>query len=148
MSVPFLAVLFMAPLASSVAGGLFTGTWCVGREGLVITFIGADSIHVTSLSDESIDVRGRYSKKGDRLTASLSSEELKLDMGYHYKVRPDSTLRAKILYFTVNGDSVNHPHRWLRMKRYDPDKGIIPEFDDEEEEAGDGSDDEHDEEEE
>ena len=54
-------------------------------------------------------------------------------MGYEYKVREDSSIRAKILFFAVNGDSVNHPRRWLRMKRCDPEKGILPDDEDEEE---------------
>ena len=129
-----LLILFSLSLSNS-ADKIFTGTWCVGREGLVITFIGKDSIHVTSLSDESVNGRGTYARKGTKLTAKLTSEELELNMGYQYKIREDSTIKAKILFFTVNGDSVNHPRRWLRMKRCDPEKGIIPEDDEEEEEA-------------
>jgi hypothetical protein len=109
---------------------ILTGTWCVGREGLVISFGGKDSIRVTSSSDESIDGRGTYTKKGETLTATLTNEDLTLRMGYRYQIKPDSSIRARILFFTVNGDSVNHPVRWLQMKRCDPSKGIFPVFDD------------------
>jgi hypothetical protein len=117
---------------AAAPANIFSGTWCVGREGLVITFTGKDSIKVSSLSDESISGRGTYRKKGETLTATLVNEDLELKMGYNYQVKPDSTLRARIIFFTVNGDSVNHPKRWMRMKRCDPEKGIIPKFEDEE----------------
>jgi hypothetical protein len=125
-------ILYSLALSSS-SDKIFSGTWCVGREGLVISFIGKDSIRVTSLSDESVDGQGTYSRKGATLNAKLTSEELELNMGYKYKVREDSSIKAKILFFTVNGDSVNHPRRWLRMRRCDPAKGIIPQDDEEEE---------------
>jgi|GEM_PF-3180873 len=137
MHIPALgfAACLAALSASAVAPhSLFSGTWCVGREGLVITFIGKDSIRVTSLTDESIDGRGTYTKKGETLTATVAKDSLTLKMGYRYQVRPDSTVRAKITFFTINGDSVNHPRRWLRMKRCDPARGVIPQFDDEENE--------------
>ncbi|MBD3391512.1 MAG: hypothetical protein GF418_05645 [Chitinivibrionales bacterium] len=114
---------------------LFSGTWCVGRQGLVISFIGGDTVHVTSLNDASIDGWGTYTRDGSRLTATMTNEDLELKMGYKYRVKEDATIRAKILFFTVDGDSVNHPHRWLRMQRCDPEKGIPPGEDDEEEDG-------------
>jgi hypothetical protein len=133
------AILALAFSAGASGHDLFSGTWCVGHEGLVITFVGKDSLHVTSLRDESIDGRGTYAKKGSTLTATLRSEEVELKMGYRYKVREDSTIRARILFFTVDGDSVNHPRRWLHMVRCDPAKGIVPDDEPEgelEEESG------------
>ncbi len=127
------SLLALALAAPSSPGDLFSGTWCVGQEGLVITFVGKDSMHVTSLTDESINGWGTYKKKGTRLTATLTNEDLELTMGYRYKVQEDSSIRAKILFFTVDGDSVNHPQRWMRMSKCDPEKGILPEEDEPEE---------------
>lgn len=129
-----LALCLAAFNAAAAPADIFKGTWCVGREGLVISFSGKDSISVSSLSDESVNGRGTYEKKGQSLTATLTNEDLLLKMGYQYEVKQDSSIRARITFFTVNGDSVNHPKRWLRMKRCDPEKGIIPKFEDEEEE--------------
>jgi hypothetical protein len=128
------ALTAAAPQPSSKKTGIFTGTWCVGREGLVITFVGGDSIHVGSLSDSTVNGRGTYRKSGDSLFATLHKEDLVLEMGYRYRVREDASVRARILFFTVNGDSVNHPLRWMRMKRCDPAKGIMPQFEEEDEE--------------
>jgi hypothetical protein len=134
-----LPILFSAALAvalctarPAVSGRLFSGTWCVGHEGLVITFIGKDSIQVKSLSDTSINGQGTYVSKGQTLTATMHNKDVELKMGYRFQARPDSTIRAKIDFFTVNGDSVNHPKQWLRMKRCNPGKGIIPKFEKEE----------------
>ena len=35
--------------------------------------------------------------------------------------------KAKIIFFTVDGDSVNHPRRWMRMEKCDPDTFSFPE---------------------
>jgi hypothetical protein len=98
----------------------FEGSWCVGREGLLITFTGRDSLSVTNLRDESVQGSGTYVADDSMLTATMSTEELTLEMGYQYRWSNDSLLRAKITYFTIDGDSVNHPRRWLRMRRCDP----------------------------
>ncbi len=101
----------------------FEGTWCVSDEGLVITFQNEDSLSIASLRDESVSGNGTYSVKDTVLVASIESEDLTMEMGYHYKWRSDSLIRARILYFTLNGDSVNHPHHWLKMSRCE---GISP----------------------
>jgi hypothetical protein len=115
-----LALTSMALPPSTETGPAFEGSWCVGREGLLITFSGADSMSVTNLRDESVQGSGTYVSDDSVLTATMSTEELELQMGYQYRWTSDSLLRAKILYFTVDGDSVNHPRRWLRMRRCDP----------------------------
>lgn len=117
----------------------FQGTWCVGREGLVISFIGKDSLDVWSKRDESMKGNGTYENKDSMLVAKIKNEDLNIEMGYKYKWKTDSLIRAKILYITINEDSVNHPHRWLRMRKcdpetYDPDNELEDELDEEAEE--------------
>ncbi|MBD3317922.1 MAG: hypothetical protein GF344_19230 [Chitinivibrionales bacterium] len=111
----------------------FEGSWCVGREGLLITFSGDDSLSVTNLRDEGVQGAGTYTVDDSMLTASMSTEELTLEMGYQYRWTSDSLLRAKITFFTIDGDSVNHPRRWLRMRRCDPDNIDLEELVSEEE---------------
>ncbi|MFP4417792.1 MAG: hypothetical protein ACLFSB_11025 [Chitinispirillaceae bacterium] len=107
-------IFFSLPLSSEQK---FDGTWCVNDEGLVISFLGDDSLSIASLRDESVSGRGTYSIQDTILVASIQSEELTMEMGYHYKWRTDSLVRARITHFTLNGDSVNHPHHWLKMMR-------------------------------
>ncbi|MFW5774924.1 MAG: hypothetical protein ACOCW2_01425 [Chitinivibrionales bacterium] len=107
-------IMTTLPLSSEQ---IFDGTWCVSDEGLVISFLGSDSLAIASLRDESVSGRGTYAIKDTILVASIQSEELTMEMGYHYKWRTDSLVRARITFFTLNGDSVNHPHHWLKMIR-------------------------------
>lgn len=133
-----LALTSMAAAPATGTGPAFEGSWCVGREGLLITFSGADSLSVTNLRDESVQGTGTYVSDDSLLTATMSTEELELKMGYQYRWTSDSLLRAKILYFTVDGDSVNHPRRWLRMRRCDPENVDLESMAAEEEEADQG----------
>ncbi len=82
---------------------------------------------MTSLRDESINGRGTYEKKDSTLIATLVNDDLELKMGYRYKKKSNSRIRAKIVFFTVDGDSVNHPNRWMRMERCNPEAYTFPE---------------------
>ncbi len=99
----------------------FTGAWCVSGEGLVITFLGEDSLRINSLRDESVSGAGKYEQSDTTLVASIENEELHLEMGYRYAWQADTLVRARIMFFKVNGDSVNHPRQWLRMSRCQPE---------------------------
>lgn len=100
----------------------FKGTWCIGNQRLVIDFLGNDSIHISSRSDESIDGKGTFTKSDTAFVATLINDDLELKMGYRYKMRDEDHLKAKVTFFTVDGDSVDHPVRWLRMSKCDPDE--------------------------
>jgi hypothetical protein len=117
--IAFLAMFFV--LTSAVSDDYFSGTWCIGDERLIITFSGKDSLYVSSLKDESIQGKGTYEIKDSTLIASVVNEELELRMGYRYKKKNKNTLRAKIIFLTVDGDSVNHPRRWMRMEKCNPE---------------------------
>jgi hypothetical protein len=121
----FLLILLYIPASSK--NDFFTGTWCIGDERLIITFTSEDSLHVTSMKDETINGKGTYEKKDSTLIATLLNDDLELKMGYRYKQKSKSRIRAKIIFFTVDGDSVNHPHRWMRMERCDPESYSFPE---------------------
>lgn len=129
----FLIFLLFIPVSSK--NDFFTGTWCIGDERLIITFTGKDSLHVSSMKDETINGVGTYEKKDSTLIATLLNDDLELKMGYRYKRKSNSRIRAKIIFFTVDGDSVNHPNRWMRMERCDPESFSFP--DDEEEDKKD-----------
>ena len=104
---------------------MFSGTWCIGGQGLVISFLGNDSLSVTNVADESMEGIGTFEQKDSLLYASVANDELDIGMGYQYKIRSDSIVQAKFLFLTVNGDSVNHPVQWLQMRRCDPDAEIL-----------------------
>ncbi len=114
-----LATLFL--FTSVIPDDFFSGTWCIGNERLIITFSGEDSLSVTSLRDESIQGKGTFEIKDSLLIANVINDELELKMGYRYKKRDNNSLRAKIVFLTVDGDSVNHPRRWMRMEKCNPD---------------------------
>ncbi len=125
-------VLTILGLFTTIASdNLFSGTWCIGDERLVITFKGKDSLEVSSLRDETIQGNGTYQKNDSTLFATVLNEDLELKMGYRYKKKDKSTIKTKIIFITVDGDSVNHPRRWMRMEKCDPDTFSIPEEDEE-----------------
>ncbi|MGD9202566.1 MAG: hypothetical protein PVI26_13470, partial [Chitinispirillia bacterium] len=64
---------------------------------------------------------GTYIVTDSTLTAVVYNDDLELRMGYRYKRRNNSSLRAKFMFFTVDGDSVDHPRRWMRMEQCNPD---------------------------
>lgn len=117
-------ISFFSVIASD---DFFTGTWCVGAERLVIAFSGKDSLYVSSKRDETIQGKGTYEKTDSTLTATIINDDLTLKMGYLYKKKSDDMIRAKIEYITVDGDSVNHRRRWMRMEKCDPEKFVFPE---------------------
>ena len=111
-------LFFLVPASSK---SIFSGTWCIGDERLVITFKGSDTINFYSLRDEAISGDGTYIITDSTLTAIVQNDDLELRMGYKYKKRNNASLRAKFLFFTVDGDSVDHPKRWMRMEQCNPD---------------------------
>jgi hypothetical protein len=116
--------LTIALFSLSLAGAKkspFKGTWCIGRDRMVIDFIGKDSIHIYSKADESVNGRGTFIKNDTTFVASLKNNDLELKMGYQYRLVDSESLKAKITFFTVDGDSVDHPKRWLRMSKCDPE---------------------------
>ncbi len=121
----FLSILLMS--TSVIPDDFFSGTWCIGDERLIITFSGKDSLSISSLKDESIQGKGTYEIKDSTLIANVINEELELRMGYRYKKKNKKTLKAKIIFLTVDGDSVNHPRRWMRMERCNPETYVFPE---------------------
>ncbi len=129
-----ISILTIFGLFSTITSdNLFNGTYCIGDEKLVITFKGDDSLEVSSLRDESIQGNGTFEKNDSTLFATINNEELELKMGYRYKKTKKGTIKAKIIFLTVDGDSVNHPHRWMRMEKCNPDTFSFPEeeeFDD------------------
>jgi len=120
-----LSILFI--ITSVIPDDFFSGTWCIGDERLTITFSGNDSLYISSLKDESIQGKGTYEIKDSILIANVVNDELKLSMGYRYKKKNKKALKAKIIFLTVDGDSVNHPRRWMRMERCNPDTYVFPE---------------------
>lgn len=111
---------------------VFSGTWCIGDERLIIDFKGIDSLHFYSIKDESINGYGNYEKTDSTITATVKNDDLNLSMGYRYKRKKRGSLRAKIIFFTIDGDSVDHPNRWMRMERCNPDTLSVPQEDNEE----------------
>lgn len=130
----FGTLCWVALLFTSVSSDdCFTGSWCIGREAMIITFEGNDSLHVTSLRDESIHGRGSYETRDSTLIVRVVNEDLTMEMGYRYRVKNGNTMRAKILFLIVDGDSVAHPKRWMRMRRCDPNNLTDEDFEGEEE---------------
>ncbi|NLW30519.1 MAG: hypothetical protein GXY77_03580 [Fibrobacter sp.] len=93
------------------------GTWCVGEDGLVLTFEGEDTLKVASLSDESVSGTGIYIKNDSAFTATVANGDVEMKMRYRYQWAGDDTVKAKAEFFTINGDSVSFPEEWMSMTR-------------------------------
>jgi hypothetical protein len=106
--------------AAKTKTALFTGKWCVSNEGLVISFSGKDSMSIGSHRDKQTLGSGTFAKTDSLLTASVVKDSLPIEMVYLYKVQNDSTIKAKIISMVVDGDSADHPTRWLLMQRCNP----------------------------
>jgi len=107
---------------SAFAGSKFTGTWCVGNQRLVIEFPGKNAIVISSRGDDAFSGKGTYTETDTSFTATIKNEELEIKIGYTYKFKDKKTLRAKITFFTVDGEAVDdYPKRWLRMQSCNPD---------------------------
>jgi len=81
-----------------------------------------DSVHVTSNSEEGVDGWGKYEKLDSMFVASVEGDEVQIRMGYKYTWSSDSTIEAKTLFMTVNGDSVKTPDKLVQMRRCGADK--------------------------
>lgn len=95
------------------------GTWCVGEDGLVLTFKGKDTLKVASLSDESVSGTGIYEKNDSAFTATVLNGDVEMKMRYRYQWIGNDTVKAKAEFFTINGDSVSFPEEWMAMTRCD-----------------------------
>lgn len=93
------------------------GTWCVGEDGLVLTFSGKDTLFISSNSDTSINGKGTYKRNDTSFTASVISNDINMNMKYIYRWKGADTIEAKTVYFTVNGDTVDSPKEWTAMAR-------------------------------
>lgn len=119
-----LIIFIFIPVTSE---DFFSGTWCIGDERLVITFKDSDTLQFYSLEDESINGKGTYEGTDSTLTAIVANDELEVRLGYRYRKKNNSKLKAKFLFFIIDGDSVDHPRRWMRMERCNPDTFSTPE---------------------
>jgi len=94
-----------------------TGTWCLKGEGLMLDFYGTDSVKVSSNAEEGIGGFGRYEKKDTMFVATITENDMTITMGYQYKFINDSTIAARTLFISLNGEAVNHPESTLTMVR-------------------------------
>jgi hypothetical protein len=115
------AALFAAEKPAAASKNIFQGTWCMGGEGLIISFMGKDSISVTThKKDGSMSGVGTYVKGDSLLNATVSNQDLNLKLGFLYKIRDAQTIRAKMYYLMVDGEKIDHPSRWMRLRRCNP----------------------------
>lgn len=118
----FLAVIVLL-VFDVFPGDFFTGTWCVSYLRLVITFKGKDSIYVSSMKQGKIrnTGKGTFVKNDSVFTAAVkNTNETELKMSYKYTVAGKSSVKAKVLYFIVDTDTAEHPDKWIRMDRCNP----------------------------
>jgi hypothetical protein len=113
------AVMVLGITAILTAAGKdpILGTWCVGEDGLVLTFSGNDSLSVTSRADASVSGTGMYKRNDTNFTATVINDDMEMKMQDRYKWLGKDTISAQALLFTVNGDSVDYPKEWMSMVR-------------------------------
>lgn len=93
------------------------GTWCVGENGLILTFSGKDSLSVASISDSSVNGKGTYQKNDSTFSATISNNDIIMKMQYRYHWKGKDSIEAQAINFTVNGDTVDSPKEWSAMTR-------------------------------
>jgi hypothetical protein len=98
------------------------GTWCVAEQSLTISFLTKDSLIVTSDEDTSIHGKGGYERTDSTFNTTVINEDMTLRMGYNYVFKNDSTIKAKVLFIIVNGDTADFPTEWMEMSRCSPKK--------------------------
>jgi hypothetical protein len=127
-----LAIILLSGFTVFPGENIFSGTWCIGIERLIITFQGKDSIYISSIKQGIIKNAGKgtYQKNDSIFHAVVAGiNETEMKMAYQYKIIHKSLLKAKVLYFIVDNDSVQHTDKWMNMERSRPQtyKGWISE---------------------
>lgn len=113
-----LAVICFATTIFSVEKNSFIGTWCVGDDGLVLTFSGKDTLMVASLSDSSMKGRGTYQKDDTTFLTTINTQDgISMQMKYRYRWKDKNIVEAQAIYMTANGESVDAPKEWNTMTR-------------------------------
>ncbi len=103
----------------------FSGRWSIESQSLVITFLGGDSLKVTSPEDSTIQGRGTYTMNDTSFTAEVVNNDMKLKMTYQYETLEDtSKIKARNIFFSVDGDTVNQPDIWTTMEKYKPEDSV------------------------
>ena len=115
------ALIAFAAIAISGAETRFKGTWCIGNQKLVIDFPGNNAIKISSRGDEAVNGVGTFTFTDTTFTATIKNEDLVLKIGYLYKFKDTKNLRAKITFFTIDGEGVDYPKRWMRMQSCNPE---------------------------
>ena len=110
------SVLLLATGASPAERTL-RGTWCLEQEELVLSFFGKDSVRVSSTADDGVNGAGKYAKQDTMFIATITGDSLEIVMGYRYEWKSDTTIEARTLFVTVNGDSVNVTSEPIAMRR-------------------------------
>lgn len=99
---------------------LFTGTWCIGGETLVIHFGKNNTLKFDNANDESGSGSGTYVATDSTLSANISNGELTIKMEYLYKVESESKVKAKITKLLVDGEETASNKGWKTMERCTP----------------------------
>lgn len=116
-------VMFFALFASlSIANTAdkinpFLGTWCVGENGLLLTFSGKDSLSVASISDSNVNGKGTYQKNDSTFFATINNNDIIMKIQYRYHWKSKDSIEAQAIIFTVNNDTVDSPKEWTAMTR-------------------------------
>jgi len=116
--IPLLALIATGMLvAASAALKAPTGTWCIDREGLIISFRTKDSLTVRSSSDETVNGDGTYSVKDSIVAATVANGDVVIRLSYQFRWKNDSTIMARPVFFAVNADTIAKPDSLMIMKR-------------------------------
>jgi hypothetical protein len=102
-----------------------SGSWCVTGQDLKIAFLAKDSVVVSSTAKDGVNGRGVFARQDTMFVATVSSSETSIRMGYRYDWQSDTTIKAKLLFMTVDGDSVDLADSSVVMRRCDQPKAKV-----------------------
>jgi hypothetical protein len=114
-----LASAALAPAAGTNSRSL-SGTWCLKGQDLSIAFLDKDSVRVTSSAKNGVNGAGRYTRQDTMFVATVQSSETTIRMGYRYEWQSDTSIMARLIFMTVDGDSVALADSSVSMRRCGP----------------------------
>ena len=98
---------------------LFSGSWCVVDEDMVISFLNTGDVTFQSSSDETISGEGQYSVSGDTLIANIANSDMEMNITYLYK---ENKLGILVQTIALNGETVEASDEWVQLSSCEEDK--------------------------
>ena len=114
-------VLLGAILAVITFGGekIFTGSWCVVDDDMVISFLEEGKVSFESSSDATTSGMGSFTVTGDTLQASIVNDDMEMGITYLYKSNNEG---VQVQTIALNGQPIESNDEWVQLIRCEEEK--------------------------